>query len=208
MAAAVWFPLFLENALKGGAPHIVSNDIRAALVAGTYTPADTHDFWNDVVANELATGGGYTANGLALASKAWAYVAANSWSVTWSASASIKAGTIIRPTTGNGRIYRAQNTGTGGGTEPTWPTVYGDEVADGGVTWTCIGRGALAYTFTDPAWTGFTGDFRYVVFYDRTPASDATRPVIGYVDMGAQSLVGANLTIDGAGSGVLIIPLI
>lgn len=208
MAPAVWYPLFLENALKGGAPHIVSNDIRAALVAGTYTPADTHDFWNDVVANELATGGGYTANGLALASKGWAYVAANSWSVTWSASASIKAGTIIRPTTGNGRIYRAQNTGTGSGTEPTWPTVYGDEVADGGVTWTCIGRGALAYTFTDPAWPGFTGDFRYVVFYDRTPASDATRPVIGYVDMGAQSLSGANLTIDGASSGVLVIPLI
>jgi len=39
-------------------------DLFLALVTSSYTPdLDAHDFWNDVVANELATGNGYTTNG-------------------------------------------------------------------------------------------------------------------------------------------------
>jgi hypothetical protein len=39
-------------------------DLFLALVVDTYTPnLDSDDFWNDVVANELATGNGYTTNG-------------------------------------------------------------------------------------------------------------------------------------------------
>jgi hypothetical protein len=39
-------------------------DLFLALVTNAYTPnIDTHDFWNDVVANELATGNGYVTNG-------------------------------------------------------------------------------------------------------------------------------------------------
>lgn len=39
-------------------------DLFLALVTDAYTPnLDTHDFWNDVVANELAGGNGYVTNG-------------------------------------------------------------------------------------------------------------------------------------------------
>ncbi len=206
MGLAKWYPLAVVAAWNKEID-IVDDAIYAALVAGTYTPSDAHDFWNDVVANEVSNGNGYTTNGVALASKAFAFTAANSWAVTWTASTAYKAGTLVRPTTGNGFIYRVQADGTSGGTEPTWPTTQGDEVADSGVTWTCFGRGACAFTFTDPAWTSLTKDFRYVVFVNRTPASDATRHVIGYIDMGAQSLTSTNLTIDGPATGVLVFPM-
>lgn len=39
-------------------------DLFLGLVTSSYTPdLDAHDFWNDVVANELANGNGYTTNG-------------------------------------------------------------------------------------------------------------------------------------------------
>lgn len=37
----------------------------------------------------------------------------------------------------------------------------------------------------DVAWTTSTITARYAVIYDATPGSDATRPLIGYVDFGA-----------------------
>jgi hypothetical protein len=48
----------------------LSDTIKAALVVAAYTPnVATHDFWDDVSANELATGNGYTTGGATLASK-------------------------------------------------------------------------------------------------------------------------------------------
>jgi len=37
----------------------------------------------------------------------------------------------------------------------------------------------------DPTWPTSTITARYAVFYDATPATDATRPLIAYVDFGA-----------------------
>lgn len=48
-----------------------SDDIRAFLISSAYTPnQDTHDYLDDVIANEIATGGGYTAGGVALTGEA------------------------------------------------------------------------------------------------------------------------------------------
>ena len=44
----------------------------------------------------------------------------------------------VYPITRNGHKYVATTTGTTGGTEPTWPTVVGNTVVDGGVTWRCV----------------------------------------------------------------------
>ena len=53
-----------------------NDTIKVALVTSTYTPAqDTHDFWDDVSANE-ASGTGYTAGGETLGSKTITYDAA------------------------------------------------------------------------------------------------------------------------------------
>lgn len=140
---------FLSNALggvaAGTAPNIdfLSDAIHVALVTSAYTPAqDTHDFWDDVVANE-ASGGGYTANGAALANKTLGYTA----------------GTNV---------------------------IKGD--AD------------------DSAWAASTLTARYAVIYDRTPATDATRPLIGYVDFGADvSTTAGTLTISWNASGIFTI---
>lgn len=50
-----------------------TDTIKVALVTSSYTPnQDTHDYWDDVSANEI-TGTGYTAGGATLASKTIGY---------------------------------------------------------------------------------------------------------------------------------------
>jgi hypothetical protein len=64
------------------------------------------------------------------------------------------------------------------------------------------GTNTYALDAADPSWIGSTITARYAVFYDSTPASDATRPLIAYWDFGADvSSSGGpfTLTIDAAG---------
>jgi hypothetical protein len=49
----------------------------------------------------------------------------------------------VVPVTSNGFYYKATAAGTSGGTIPTFPTVIGQTVTDGTVTWTCAGRTSL-----------------------------------------------------------------
>lgn len=47
-------------------------------------------------------------------------------------------GTVVRPTTHNGRVYECTTGGTTGATEPTsWPTTPGATVTDNTAVWTC-----------------------------------------------------------------------
>lgn len=187
-----WYALALANAFgstgAGGAPNIdwLSDDIYIALIANTYTPnLATHDFWDDVVANEVS-GTGYTTNGALLGSKTLTVTAANSWATTWATGTSYTLGRIVRPSTGNGYLYRATVAGTSHGTtEPTWPTVIGQTVTDNSVTWTCVGSTIVQWDGADVSWTSSTITARYAVMYDRTPATDATRPLIGLFDFGS-----------------------
>lgn len=49
-------------------------DLFLALVTDTYSPnLDTDDFWNDVVANELANGNGYVTNGFDVTGATFSY---------------------------------------------------------------------------------------------------------------------------------------
>ncbi|GAA4358371.1 hypothetical protein [Angustibacter luteus] len=60
----------------------------------------------------------------------------------------------------------------------------------------------LSLDAADPSWTGSTITARYAVFYDSTPATDSTRPLIAYVDFGADiSSSGGpfTITLDAAG---------
>lgn len=53
-----------------------TDTIKVALVTSSYTPdQDAHDYWDDVSANEVANGNGYTTGGYTLANKAVAYTA-------------------------------------------------------------------------------------------------------------------------------------
>ena len=70
--------------------------------------------------------------------------------VAWAATTAYSIIQAVRPSTPNGLLYTCSVAGTSAGTEPTWPTTYGDTVVDGGVTWTAVADplGYHAVTFT------------------------------------------------------------
>ncbi|SRR6056297_776870 len=58
----------------------------------------------------------------------------------WQSDTSCSSGDIVIPTTANGYVYRATNSGTSGSSEPTWieddsTNTWGDTVSDNTVTW-------------------------------------------------------------------------
>ena len=55
---------------------------------------------------------------------------------------------LVTPATANGYYYKATAAGTSAATAPTWPTVIGNTVVDGTVTWRCEGvKAASAYVY-------------------------------------------------------------
>lgn len=160
--------------------------VKCALLTASYTPnLMTDTFWADISANE-ASGTGYTAGGQALGSPTNAVTAANSWSTQWAGSTAYTVGAVVRPTAGNGFLYRATTAGTSGGSQPTWPTVIGSNVTDSGVAWDCIGTAITRLGATNPSWNAAGGALtaRYAAFFYDT-GTPATSPLIGLVDQGA-----------------------
>ncbi len=64
----------------------------------------------------------------------------------------------------------------------------------------------LKFDAADTSWAASTITARYAVIYDSTPATDATRPLIGYVDFGADvSSTAAAFTITWDAAGIFTI---
>lgn len=60
----------------------------------------------------------------------------------------------------------------------------------------------------DATWTNVTiAAFRYAVIRDDTPATNATKPLVAYVDLGAQSITAGNVTIQWDALGIAYIAL-
>jgi hypothetical protein len=77
-APGYWYGSALAK-LANKEADIDTDTIKAALVSSSYTPnRDTHDYWDDVVANEV-TGTNWAANGVTLTTVVIGVVAANSW---------------------------------------------------------------------------------------------------------------------------------
>lgn len=160
-----------------------SDTLMWTLHTSTYTPnADTHAYVSDL-SNELGTGGGYTAGGLAASTRAMTYTAANSWTISRANSTAYNVGDVVRPATGNGFIYRCVVAGTSAASIPTWLLVLGGSTVDGGVTWELVGSGAVTFTCANPSWSTATfGPCRYAVLSDRSTGTAATEPLLCYVD--------------------------
>lgn len=169
---------------------LLTDTMKAALLAAAYTPnLDTHEVFSDLT-NEV-TGTGYSAGGVTLGSKTITYTAANSWGTQWAASTAFAVGDIVRPTSGNGHLFRCTVAGTSHTVEPTWVTTSGRETAEGAgtVKWAEIGRGVLQIDFADPSWTSATiSGIRYMAIY-RSTGTGSTSPLFWLVDFGADQAV-------------------
>jgi hypothetical protein len=167
-----------------GKINYLSDTIKLALVSSSYTPnLTTDEYWSTPQADEI-TGTGYTAGGATLASKTATQTAANSWGQAWAASTAYAAGFVIRPSTGNGYLYQNATAGTSGSTAPTFPTVVGETVADGGCIWTCVGTAIVVFSAATVQWTASTISAAAAVLYDATPGTAATDPLIAVYQFG------------------------
>ena len=88
----------------------------------------------------------------------------------------------------------------------------GNGYATGGATLTTKtlgytgGTNVIAFDADDVVWSASTITARYAVIYDATPGTDATRPLLGYVDFGSDQVSAAgNFTITWAAGGYLTI---
>lgn len=198
------YPTFLVKTLNKEID-FDSDTIKAMLVTSSYAFSAAHDYKDDIT-NEV-TGTGYTAGGTTVTCS-MAYTAANSWGTSRANSTAYTAGQIVRPATGNGFVYQALTSGTSAGTIPTYPTTIGGTVTDGGVTWLCVGAGVVALTAGAASWASSTITARGVVYYDSTPATDATRPLIAFVDLGADgSSTAATWSYTPDSTGLILIPI-
>lgn len=183
-----------------------SDTIALTLHTSSYTPdLDAHAYVSSLT-NELGTANGYTAGGISLGSKTLTYTAANSWATTAATSTAYTVDRIVRPSSGNGYLYRCAVAGTSGGSAPTWPTVIGQTVTDGGATWECSGRGIVVFDAADAVWSSPStfGPWRYGVLSDRTPGSAAAQPLLGLIDYGSDKTAqGGAVTEQWSDQGIL-----
>lgn len=188
-----------------------SDTIVCTLHTATYAPNKATHAYVSSLTNELSTAAGYTAGGVTVTSKTVVYTTADSWGTSRANSTAYTVGAVVRPATANGFLYRATNAGTSGSTVPTYPTVLGQTVVDGGVTWENVGTGITVIDFADPTWVSpstFTG-VRYAVLSDRTPGTAATQPLIAYADFVTDQAAGGDVfkvAIDTQGALFLFTP--
>lgn len=154
--------------------HLETTPVKLAILKSTYTPAGvtTDQYWSTVSSDEVS-GTGYTAGGKAVTGQTLTLTTATDWSTGRAASTAYTVGVIVRPATANGHLYRCAVAGTSGASTPTWPTVLGETVADGTVTWTTMGTAILVYKFNTVRWSTVTfTDGAYAVAYvEKTAAT-------------------------------------
>lgn len=182
----------------GGTLQFTGTRIKAALLTTTYTPSLTgHVNYSDLT-NELSTANGYTAGGLTVPTPTITTTAANSWGQSWASGTAYANNAngnppVIRPSTGNGHLYRMITAGTSGGSAPTWPTASGATVTDNTVVWEEIGESITVFSSNNLVWT-VTGvlTFRYVAFYDTTTGVTTTEPLMLLADFGSSQSSGSS----------------
>lgn len=159
-----------------------SSQLRWTHHTSTHTPNRlTHQYVSSL-SNELATAAGYTQGGIAVAGTRTLTVA-DSWGTSRANATAYVLNQIVRPASANTLLYRAVVAGTSGGSIPTFPTVIGTTVVDGGVTWECAGSAIGAFSTAAPSWptATFTG-VRYSVLSQRDAGSAAAQPLICYIN--------------------------
>lgn len=182
----------------GGLTPSTSNTLTVTAHTVTYVPDRVVNAFVSDLTNEVAAGLGYSTGGVSVGVLTKTKTAANSWSVQRAATTAYAVGDVVRPVATNGFIYRATTAGTTGAGLPTYPTVLGQTVVDGTVTWECYGVGILVWTWaTAPSWASATFVFRSLVLSDRTTGVAATEPLVGVSTYASdQTASGTTFTIN------------
>lgn len=191
--AAKMYGLFLKS-LANKEIDLDTDTLKAMLCTSAYTPdQDTHQYKSSIT-NEVST----VATTLA--------ASAASGATTVSLTASIPVGTRIAIDTGGTPEYRditaisgagpysatvaalsaAHSSGATVQASPGY-TAGGQALTGVTVTYTA-GTNTLALDANDPAWAASAITARAIVFYDSSPATDATRPLIAYDDFGSDQI--------------------
>ncbi len=85
---------------------------------------------------------------------------------------------------------------------PTWPTVIGQQITDGTVTWVCFASTVLSYAFTAPAWNitgaGITADALLIYKSGTgTGTSPIANPLVAVLPFGTTMVAaGGTLTVN------------
>lgn len=121
----------------------------------------------------------------------------------WTASSSYLIRNTVTPIGGNGYLYVANNAGTTGASQPSWPTTYGATVVDGSITWTCRYlefRGGVAFRAAGDGLTGTSWRYGFyslsgdiASFYSSAIGNYGMKLVGNYLYNGID-LTGINLT--------------
>lgn len=165
------------NAFLSGTLDWDANTFKIAL----YTNADSPDTTTDTTyssTNEVAAGGGYTQDSKTLTTTTVTTVQDGSATAA-AISTAYEVGDVVRPSAANGYVYRCVVAGTSSGTPPTWPTVVGQTVADGTVTWLNAGTAFIKLDAADVQWASSTITARYAKIYQ-----DTTNQLVALIDFG------------------------
>lgn len=179
------FESFVDQALQGNI-NWPSDTIKMGLLTGSASPSlSSWVHWSDVT-NEV-TGTGYTAGGTTLTSPTHTPTAANSWGTSRANSTPYVVGNIVKPATGNGFLYVCVVAGTSGSSVPTYTTVVGNTLTDGGVTWSCLGESVTVWSSAAASWTSSTITADYGIIYKSTGTA-STSPLIAVQAFGGDEI--------------------
>lgn len=147
-----------------GAIDLDTDTIKCMLTTSSYTPSAAHSKRSDIT-NEV-TGTNYTTGGTSVTPIVGTTTAANSWATTWATGTAYVVGDVVRPTSGNGHLFKCIIAGTSHATtEPTWTTTAGQVNTDNTVTWAEAGISITVFTATAASWASSTITARYAVLY-------------------------------------------
>lgn len=178
---SVPYPYGVAAAL--GAVDLGAATVKAAILGDSHTFDPAHQRFADVDAGEVS-GVGYTAGGAEVDGVGLTVTQANAWPTVWSGQSGYEVGDLVRPTTGNGRLYRCVAAGTSAASEPSWPTAAATTVDDGTVTWAEAGIAAVGLDGDDVTWdeVTFNGGASVQVYVDGAAGVDDW--LIAHLDFG------------------------
>lgn len=201
-----WYPQGLGALANAATDWDTATNIKVALMGTGFTYNDTHDFWNDVSANDYGSSTGYTAGGSNITGRA--IVETDSSALTARANTTAYAiGDMRRTGTDSGRVFLCVVAGTSAGAEPGGMATLGTlrEITDGSVVWVNVGSAVLILDGNAVSWTGLDqdGTIGSVIYHDTGTAG--TSSLLGYIDFGATETP-TDLTITPPAEGYLAIP--